>query len=59
MEQEEEFISNTLLKKIDLLKKKKKTPALNYEQDEEFLTDDHSMKLTEVGAGVGTDQISH
>ena len=48
-EQEEEFISNTLLKKINLLKKEKETLALNYEQEEEFLTNDLSRKLTKVG----------
>jgi len=31
-EQEEEFISNTLLKKIQALKKEKENLALNYEQ---------------------------
>uniref|UniRef100_A0A914UUY1 Coiled-coil domain-containing protein 6 n=1 Tax=Plectus sambesii TaxID=2011161 RepID=A0A914UUY1_9BILA len=44
-EQEEEFISNTLLKKIQELKKEKETLALNYEQEEEFLTNDLSRKL--------------
>lgn len=48
-EQEEEFISNTLLKKINLLKKEKETLALNYEQEEEFLTNDLSRKLATVG----------
>ena len=43
------FISNTLLKKINLLKKEKETLALNYEQEEEFLTKDLSRKLTKVG----------
>ena len=57
MEQEEEL--STLLKKINLLKKEKETLTLTYEQDEEFLTNDHSMKLTEVGAAEGTDQMSH
>lgn len=47
-EQEEEFISNTLLKKINLLKKEKETLALNYEQEEEFLTNDLSRKLTKL-----------
>ena len=37
-EQEEEFISNTLLKKIQELKKEKENLALNYEQEEECLT---------------------
>ncbi|KAL4239965.1 Coiled-coil domain-containing protein 6 [Mactra antiquata] len=44
-EQEEEFISNTLLKKIQLLKKEKESLAMNYEQEEEFLTNDLSRKL--------------
>ena len=43
------------------LKNEEETPTLTYEQDEEFLTNDHFMKLTEVGAGAGegTDQMSH
>ena len=48
-EQEEEFISNTLLKKIQLLKKEKESLAMNYEQEEEFLTNDLSRKLLQVG----------
>lgn len=48
-EQEEEFISNTLLKKIQALKKEKETLALNYEQEEECLTNDLSRKLNQVG----------
>ena len=47
-EQEEEFISNTLLKKIQSLKKEKETLAMNYEQEEEFLTNDLSRKLMQV-----------
>nr|CAG4641040.1 EOG090X09V8 [Eulimnadia texana] len=47
-EQEEEFISNTLLKKIQALKKEKETLALNYEQEEECLTNDLSRKLTQL-----------
>ena len=47
-EQEEEFISNTLLKKIQLLKKEKESLAMNYEQEEEFLTNDLSRKLLQV-----------
>ena len=47
-EQEEEFISNTLMKKIHLLKKEKEALAVNYEQEEEFLTNDLSRKLTQV-----------
>ena len=49
-EQEEEFISNTLLKKINDLKKEKETLAKNYEQEEEFLTNDLTRKLLQVGA---------
>lgn len=48
-EQEEEFISNTLLKKIQDLKKEKETLAKNYEQEEEYLTNDLSRKLVQVG----------
>ncbi|VDP18222.1 unnamed protein product [Soboliphyme baturini] len=44
-EQEEEYISNTLLKKIQELKKEKEALALNYEQEEECLTNDLSRKL--------------
>ena len=47
-EQEEEFISNTLMKKIQDLKKEKETLAMNYEQEEEFLTNDLSRKLMQV-----------
>ncbi|KAI9553785.1 hypothetical protein GHT06_019049 [Daphnia sinensis] len=47
-EQEEEFISNTLLKKIQALKKEKETLALNYEQEEECLTNDLSRKLNQL-----------
>ncbi|KAK4302640.1 hypothetical protein Pmani_025286 [Petrolisthes manimaculis] len=47
-EQEEEFISNTLLKKIQALKKEKETLALNYEQEEECLTNDLSRKLSQL-----------
>lgn len=47
-EQEEEFISNTLLKKIQELKKEKETLALNYEQEEECLTNDLSRKLVQL-----------
>jgi coiled-coil domain-containing protein 6 len=47
-EQEEEFISNTLLKKIHSLKKEKEALALNYEQEEEFLTNDLSRKLSQL-----------
>ncbi|XP_046376783.1 coiled-coil domain-containing protein 6-like isoform X2 [Haliotis rufescens] len=47
-EQEEEFISNTLLKKIQSLKKEKETLAMNYEQEEEYLTNDLSRKLMQL-----------
>ena len=47
-EQEEEFISNTLLKKIQALKKEKEMLAMNYEQEEEYLTNDLSRKLLQV-----------
>lgn len=47
-EQEEEYISNTLLKKIQALKKEKETLAHHYEQEEECLTNDLSRKLTQV-----------
>jgi len=44
-EQQEEYISNTLLKKIEALKNEKEQLARNYEQEEEFLTNDLSRKL--------------
>lgn len=47
-EQEEEFISNTLLKKIQALKKEKESLAHHYEQEEECLTNDLSRKLNQV-----------
>lgn len=47
-EQEEEFISNTLLKKIQCLKKEKETLATNYEQEEEYLTNDLTRQLAQV-----------
>ena len=47
-EQEEEYISNTLLKKIQELKREKEALALNYEQEEECLTNDLSRKLDRV-----------
>jgi len=47
-EQEEEFISNTLMKKIHTLKKEKEVLAMNYEQEEEFLTNDLSKKLMQL-----------
>lgn len=47
-EQEEEYISNTLMKKIQTLKKEKETLAVNYEQEEEFLTNDLTRKLNQL-----------
>lgn len=47
-EQEEEYISNKLLKKIQSLKKEKETLANNYEREEEFLTNDLSRKLNQL-----------
>ncbi|XP_003741584.2 coiled-coil domain-containing protein 6 [Galendromus occidentalis] len=47
-EQEEEYISNTLLKKIQALKREKETLCQNYEQEEECLTNDLSRKLTQL-----------
>ena len=47
-EQEEEYISNTLLKKINSLKKEKEMLAVNYEHEEEFLTNDLTRKLNQV-----------
>lgn len=47
-EQEEEFISNMLLKRIQKLKNDKEALALKYEQEEEFLTNDLTRKLSQV-----------
>lgn len=47
-EQEEEFISNTLIKKIKELKKEKETLANNFEREEEFITNDLSRKLKKI-----------
>ena len=47
-EQEEEFISNTLMKKIHTLKKEKEILASNYEAEEEFLTTDLTKKLNQL-----------
>ncbi|XP_047527420.1 coiled-coil domain-containing protein 6-like isoform X2 [Vanessa atalanta] len=47
-EQEEEYISNTLLKKIQALKKEKETLAHHYEREEECLTNDLSRKLNQL-----------
>lgn len=44
-EQEEEFISNTLLKKIQSLKREKEILAINYEQEEECITNDLTRQL--------------
>lgn len=52
-EQEEEFISNTLFKKIQALQKEKETLAVNYEKEEEFLTNDLSRKLMQVNQQEG------
>lgn len=47
-EQEEEYISNTLLKKIQALKNEQEALALNYEREEECLTNDLSQKLNQL-----------
>uniref|UniRef100_A0A6M2DFH5 Coiled-coil domain-containing protein 6 n=1 Tax=Xenopsylla cheopis TaxID=163159 RepID=A0A6M2DFH5_XENCH len=47
-EQEEEYISNTLLKKIQALKKEKESLAHHYEREEECLTNDLSRKLNQL-----------
>ncbi|VDO38125.1 unnamed protein product, partial [Onchocerca flexuosa] len=47
-EQEEEFISNMLLKRIQKLKNDKEALALKYEQEEEFLTNDLTRKLSQL-----------
>uniref|UniRef100_A0A336KDP2 CSON006330 protein n=1 Tax=Culicoides sonorensis TaxID=179676 RepID=A0A336KDP2_CULSO len=47
-EQEEEYISNTLLKKIQALKKEKESLAHYYEREEECLTNDLSRKLDQL-----------
>ncbi|VDO20587.1 unnamed protein product [Haemonchus placei] len=44
-EQEEEYISNILLKRIQKLKNDKETLAQKYEQEEEFLTNDLMRKI--------------
>ena len=56
-EQEEEFISNTLMKKIHLLKKEKEALAVNYEQEEEFLTNDLSRKLAQVNVTTADEHV--
>jgi len=55
-EQQEEYISNTLLKKIEALKNEKEQLARNYEQEEEFLTNDLSRKLLQVTASLNSYQ---
>lgn len=45
VEQEEEYISNMLLKRIRKLKSDKESIALKYEQEEEMLTNSLSKKL--------------
>jgi len=47
-EMEEELISNTLLKKINELKREKETLVNDYENEEEFLTNDLSRKLIDL-----------
>ncbi|TEA37301.1 hypothetical protein DBR06_SOUSAS6710035, partial [Sousa chinensis] len=47
-EWKEEFISNTLFKKIQPLQKEKETLAINYEKEEEFLTNELSRKLMQL-----------
>lgn len=47
-EQEEEFISNTLLKKIQSLKKEKESLAINFEQEEESITNELQRKLNQL-----------
>uniref|UniRef100_A0A183C898 Coiled-coil domain-containing protein 6 n=1 Tax=Globodera pallida TaxID=36090 RepID=A0A183C898_GLOPA len=50
VEQEEEYISNMLLKRIQKLKTDKEQLAQKYEQEEEFLINDLMRKLTQ---GIG------
>ncbi|KAL3315067.1 Coiled-coil domain-containing protein 6 [Cichlidogyrus casuarinus] len=47
-EQEEEFISNTLLKQITELKKEKESLAINLENEEEYLTNELNRKYTQL-----------
>ena len=47
-EQEEEFISNTLMKKIQDLKKEKETLVNKYETEEEFLTNELQRQLNQL-----------
>lgn len=48
VEQEEEYISNMLLKRIQKLKSDKESIALKYEEEEEHLTNDLTRKLSQV-----------
>lgn len=48
VEQEEEYISNMLLKRIQKLKSDKELLALKYEQEEEHLTNDLMRKLRQL-----------
>uniref|UniRef100_A0A1I7YVL5 Mitotic spindle assembly checkpoint protein MAD1 n=1 Tax=Steinernema glaseri TaxID=37863 RepID=A0A1I7YVL5_9BILA len=48
VEQEEEYISNMLLKRIQKLKNDKESLALMYEQEEEYLTNDLTRKLSQL-----------
>lgn len=50
VEQEEEYISNMLLKRIQKLKSDKESIALKYEEEEEHLTNDLTRKLSQVRA---------
>jgi len=47
-EQEEEYISNTLMKKINELKKEKETLVNKYENEEEFLTNELQRQLNQI-----------
>nr|VZI50920.1 unnamed protein product [Spirometra erinaceieuropaei] len=47
-EQEEEYISNMLQRRISELKKEKEALALNYEQEEECLTNELNRKLLQL-----------
>ncbi|VDN30147.1 unnamed protein product [Dibothriocephalus latus] len=47
-EQEEEYISNMLQRRISELKKEKEALALNYEQEEECLTNELNKKLVQL-----------
>ncbi|KAF6773706.1 hypothetical protein AHF37_07640 [Paragonimus kellicotti] len=47
-EQEDEYISNTLLKKITELKKEKESLTINYEQEEDCLINQSNRKFTQL-----------